>query len=257
MEPTLALTSRVDARNWQKVADVARSKGFNAIDWNLDYFRIPAASNARSRFNRIADQAGVPSGFHGPCQDIEIGHIRPEVSEAARLYLMMYVDFLSHFKNTHMTLHMGSRSISMDEMDWKTGCYNLRAVSSYGKSKGVTVCIENLKGGWTSDPERIIELAEYADCGITLDLGHARGSAFIRDGRYDLEGFMEVVLPRLHSLHVYDIETPEGLHVAPATLDNIGKALRLALDNGVGWWVIELDKLDVCIRTKQLIRQAF
>jgi len=257
MQPTLALTSRVDAKNWQKVVDIARREKFDAIDWNLDYFRIPAASNARRRFEDIADSAGMPSGFHGPCQDIEIGHIIPEIAAVARGYLMMYVDFLSHFKKTHMTLHMGSRSISMDEMDWKAGCDNLKTVSAYGKSKGVTICIENLKGGWTSDPVKLMELAEYADCGITLDLGHARGSAFIRDGAYDLEGFMRVVLPRLHSLHVYDIETPEGLHVAPATLDNIGKALRLALDNGVGWWVIELDKLDVCIRTKQLIRQAF
>jgi sugar phosphate isomerase/epimerase len=257
MKPLLALTSRVDARNWKGVAGMARSAGFAGIDWNLDYFRIPAASNARQRFYDAAAASGLPSGFHGPCQDVELGHSSELVSMAARSYLKMYVDFISHFGGTHMTVHLGSRSIPMAEMDWTSAVEGLRDVSDYARTRGVRICLENLKQGWMSEPELVWELAEAADTSITFDVGHARGSSRIREGRDTLESYMRPLLPRIANLHVYEVETPEGIHAEPSSLDNIRPALELALDVGAAWWVIELDNYDAILRVKSLIDTGF
>lgn len=255
--PIVALTSRVDARNWAGVADKAKQHGFGGIDWNLDYFRIPAAANARAKFYAAARSSGLPSGFHGPCQDIELGHADPVVSTAARAYLKMYIDFLSHFGGTHMTVHLGSRSIPMADLSWDNAVDGLRATVEYGRARGVNVCLENLKQGWTSDPARLLALAEASGARLTFDVGHARGSALVREGRASLESCMRQLLHRIDNLHVYDIETLEGTHMEPTSLENIRPALDLALGAGITWWVVELDSLDAIVRVKSIIDAEF
>jgi hypothetical protein len=68
---------------------------------------------------------------------------------------------------------------------------------------------------------------------------------------------MRPLLPRIANLHVYEVETPEGIHAEPSSLDNIRPALELALDVGAAWWVIELDNYDAILRVKSLIDTGF
>ncbi|NMB12235.1 MAG: sugar phosphate isomerase/epimerase [Firmicutes bacterium] len=253
MKPEIVLTSRASGGDFKTAAQVARELGFDGIDWNLDYFRIAAASNARQAFYDAARSAGVPSGFHGPCHDIELGHKDPRIAKTAVHYLKMYIDFIKAFQGTHMTLHIGSRSISMEEMSWENALLGLKEVAAYGREQGVVICLENLKQGWASEPERLAKLAEYSGASITLDIGHARGSAPLREGRVTLGEYIRPFAHRIRNLHVYEIETLAGKHQEPTSLDNIGPCLKWALEQGITWWVIELDDYDAMLRVKHLL----
>ena len=256
MTPKIILTSRATGGDFKAAARAATELGFAGIDWNLDYFRIAAASNARQLFLDAAQGTGLPSGFHGPCHDTELGHEDPLIASTAVQYLKMYIDFVRPFADTHMTLHIGSRSISMDEMSWDNACSGLREVTQYGLERGVTVCLENLKQGWMSEPERLAELAKYSGAAITFDIGHARGSAPLREGRMTLDTYIRPFADKIKNLHVYEIETLEGKHMEPTNLDGIGAFLKWALARGITWWVIELDEYDAMLRVKQLLDAA-
>ena len=253
MTPQVVLTSRASGGDFRSAAKAATELGFAGIDWNLDYFRIAAASNARQPFLDAAMSTGLPQGFHGPCHDIEIGHRDPFIAATAVQYLKMYVDFVQPLRDTHMTLHIGSRSISMDEMSWEHALKGLREVTEYGQERGVTICLENLKQGWTSEPEKLAELAEYSGAAITFDVGHARGSAPLREGRVTLREYIRPFANKIKNMHVYELENLEGRHVEPIDLDGIGDTLRWALTQGIAWWVIELDTYEAMARVKQLI----
>ena len=253
MKPEIVLTSRASGGDFRSAVKAARELGFAGIDWNLDYFRIAAASNARQIFYDAAKSAGVPSGFHGPCHDIELGHKDPKIAKTAVCYLKMYIDFVRFFEGTHMTLHIGSRSISMEEMSWENARSGLKEVTEYGLEQGVVICLENLKQGWASEPEKLAELADYSGASITLDIGHARGSAPLRGGRVTLDEYIRPFAHRIRNLHVYEIETLEGKHQEPTSLENIGPCLRWALEQGITWWVIELDDYNAMFRVKRLL----
>ena len=89
----------------------------------------------------------------------------------------------------------------------------------------MTICLENLKQGWTSEPEILAELAEYSGAAITFDVGHARGSAPLREGRVTLEEYIRPFANRIKNMHVYELENLEGRHVEPTDLDGIGPNL--------------------------------
>lgn len=257
MTPQIVLTSRASGGDFRAAAKAATELGFAGIDWNLDYFRIAAASNARQPFLDAALSTGLPSGFHGPCHDIELGHKDPFVAATARQYLKMYIDFVTPLGDTHMTLHIGSRSISMDEMSWEHACEGLREVTQYGLERGVTICLENLKQGWTSEPQKLAELAEYAGAAITFDVGHARGSAPLREGRMTLDEYIRPFAGMIKNMHVYELETLAGKHMEPVDLNGIGDFLRWASAQGITWWVIELDTYEAMVRVKQLLDEEF
>ncbi len=71
----------------------------------------------------------------------------------------------------------------------------------------MVVCLENLKHGWTNNPETFVELVEASGSMVTFDIGHARASPFISSGDYTLQEFLESVENRIRNLHVYEIES--------------------------------------------------
>ncbi|HYH03282.1 MAG TPA: TIM barrel protein [Bacillota bacterium] len=253
MQPKFVLTTRSSGSDYRSAVNFALTNQFDGLDWNLDYYRVPAASNARKAFVDVALGSGLPSRFHAPCQDIELGHADPRVSETALLYLKMYIDFLKVFPETHLNLHIGSRSIPEAELSWDTAVRNLTELVAYGKAQGVTVCLENLKQGWTSVPEKLAYLAEASGAMVTLDIGHARGCLKITQSDVKLEDYIAPYAARIRNVHLYEIETVEGRHIEPENLEGIGSILDRLLEYGVSWWVIELNNFPEMARVKDLL----
>lgn len=257
VQPKMVISTRPSAGNYRQAVEFALKHGFGGIDWNLDCFRLPAASTARATFYQVALNSGLSSRFHGPCQDVEIGYVDKRISDTAVQYLKMYIDFLQDFPQTFMTLHIGSRSIPEEELSWDYALRNLKEVVTYGRDRGVTICLENLKKGWTSEPEKLAVLAEESGAMVTLDLGHARASRRLKEGVDTLESFIHPFAGRIRNIHLYEIETPDGRHMEPENLDNLRPVLRWALSAGVNWWVLELSSYEQILRCKSLLEREF
>ena len=253
IKPKLVLTSRPSGGNYLEAAAFAVENHFDGIDWNLDYYRIPAASNARKGFIEAALNSGLPSRFHGPCQDIEIANREMRIAQAALTYLKMYIDFIKVFPDTHLNLHVGSRSIAEEELSWETAVCFLKELVGYGKDHGVTVCIENLKKGWTSRPEKLAALAEATGAMITLDIGHARAALKFAESDLSLEEYAKPFAHRIQNVHLYEIESVEGRHIEPQNLNAIRPALNWLKNQGILWWVIELTSYDTMLATKKML----
>lgn len=257
MQPKLILTSRTAGDDYRAAIAFAREHHFDGIDWNLDFFRIPAASHARKVFVDAAQNSGLPSRFHGPCQDIELAHADPQIAGAALAYLKMYIDFLKVFPDAHFNLHIGSRSIPESELSWETALHNLEELVAYGKEHGVTVCLENLKQGWTSIPEKLAALVETSGAMLTLDIGHARACLARAQSRLSVKDYIAPYVERIRDIHLYEIESPDGRHLEPLNLERIGPILNYLLEQGITWWVIELKDNAAIIRTKQLLEREY
>jgi sugar phosphate isomerase/epimerase len=257
VKPQLAISTRFSRDQYAVAVKEAVSHGFSGLDWNLDPMRIAVASNARRKFYDCALSSGLPSRFHAPCHDTELGHEDPLISSTAVQYLKMYIHLIKDFPKTSITLHIGSRGIPMEELSWDNAVRGLREVVRFGEDNGVDVCLENLKHGWTNNPETFSELVEASGSMVTFDIGHARASPYVSGGDYTLEEFMESVGDRIRNLHVYEIESKQGEHIEPANLDSIRPALDRALSKGITWWVLELHSIDSMARCKNLIESHY
>ena len=256
MRPQLAVSTRSYGDQYSIAVEEASSRGFSGLDWNLDPMRIAVASNARKKFYECALSSGLPSRFHAPCHDTELGHVNPLMSSTAVQYLKMYIYLIRDFPETSFTVHIGSRSIPMEELSWDNAVKGLREVVRFGQDHGVTVCLENLKHAWTNNPETFAELVEATGAMVTFDIGHARASPYILAGDYTLEEFLKPVGDKVRNLHVYEIESNRG-HVEPTNLDHIRPVLSWALSMGVTWWVLELSDINSMVRCKNLIESHY
>jgi sugar phosphate isomerase/epimerase len=237
----------------EAVAAYARRHRYAGVEWYLDHRRLPVSPGTRSHLFKAMRHRGLGVRFHAPAADVEIGHRDPVIAETSLRYLLMYIDFLSEVAPTTVTVHIGSRSLPMELLAWEPTLAHLRRVAAAGRERGVTVCLENLKRGWSSDPHRLLAMAEAANCAVTLDLGHARASEFVQNGG-TLEAFHAVVGQRVANVHVYQIETPEGRHLPLEGVADHGPTLDALLSHGAHVWVLELSNLQDLEQTRLALR---
>jgi len=237
------------------VAAYARRHRYAGVEWYLDQRRIPIAPEARARMFATMRVAGLNARFHAPAADVEIGHADPAIAAASLRYLLMYMEFLAEAAPTTLTVHVGSRSIPMELLSWDTTLEHLGQVASAGAARGVTVCLENLKRGWTSDPDTLMSMAEAAGSAITLDLGHAGASPFVQSGG-TLEAFYATVSSRVANVHVYALETQDGRHLPLESLETHRGVLDAMVAEGRHPWVLELSSIED-LTTTQGTLQAY
>jgi len=236
-----------------EVAAYARAHNYGGVEWYLDLLRLPVAPSARAKlFDRMRGD-GLGARFHAPAADVELGHRDPAIADTSLRYLLMYIEFVAEMAPTILTVHVGSRAIPMEMLHWERALDHLRRAAEAGRERGVTVCLENLKGGWTSDPNRLLAMAEAAGCAITFDLGHAAASPYIQEGG-TLEAFHAVIRPRITNAHIYKIETPDGQHLPLEDAGCHGPTLDALLAGGHHIWVLELSAREDLEQTRRALR---
>lgn len=253
MRPELFLSSSAFRDPPDAIVAYARKHAYAGVEWYLDQRRLPVAPEARKKLFSAMRRGGLGIRFHAPAADVEIGHRDPAIADTSLRYLVMHVEFLGEVAPTTLTMHVGSRSIPMELLSWEVTLEHLRRIAAAGRERGVTVCLENLKRGWTSDPHRLLAMAEAANSAITLDLGHAHAGAFVQDGG-TIEAFFSVIKARVANVHVYAIETPEGYHVPLEDLTRHGPALDALLAQGQRTWVLELSNAEDLAQTRQVLQ---
>jgi len=254
MNFTIACSSRSFGADLSGAAAFASQEGFEGIEYNLDFARLPIAPQALARMERFMS-GGPPFRFHAPCADVELGHADPEIRDSSLRYLQLYLRSISALGGREVTVHLASRSIDTTELSLSGAEDALHSLVVYGEGLGVVVCLENLKHGWTADPELFNRLLRQSGACATFDLGHARASACVKTGTLTCAQFARAIEAPIMNAHVYEIETPEGRHEAPADLTNLAGALDTLLELGCNWFVAELPTRQETQAAGELLRR--
>nr|WP_232210808.1 TIM barrel protein [Methanothermococcus okinawensis] len=196
---------------------------FKHIDWGLHYY--PKIIKNKSII-----------GFHAPI--VNLGD-KKDKSKTCLMTLKNIIDEIKGYNYLTIHLHNGK------EPDKDTLINNLSEISDYAKKNNIKLCIENLRKGFSSNPNNVIEMVDICNCNITFDIGHT-------DYKYRDE-FIDIFSNRIYNVHVYELEKDKIGHIAPNNLDNLRSVLDKLLDNKCDFWLIELMKLNEIIYTKNLL----
>lgn len=250
MEPRIALTTPCEPEfSW--VLDLAHDQyGTAALDIRIDGL----GGQSEQLISRIVDpflSRPTAMRFHFPLGGIEVGG-PDEASDASGLTgAKEVIDALPGQGERLLTVHLPLCSDATPKQLASAG-QRLHDVVQYGRERGVTVCLENLRWGITSDPAVFIDLIEYSGAGVTFDIGHANSSEFAQAG-FSSERFAELVSAYVRNAHVYERE--DTCHHAPTDLARIGPTLEILLQTGCDWWVIELFDREEVVATRSLLME--
>jgi len=147
-----------------------------------------------------------------------------------------------------VTIHLGLNPLI--ELDPDRAEANLCRLVDHAATKGISICLENLRAGLASEPENILAWAEASGCSITLDVGHALSSEVVAQGAYSMQDIVDMFSPRLAEVHIYGKEDERGHH--PITdMEAMALVLEQLLNTGCNWWTIELKDTFQALETKQ------
>jgi len=222
----VCMRSKLKEGLWRSLVENSIQKPditFEYIDWGLHYY--PKV---------IKNECII--GFHAPI--IELGNPKDK-NKTCLITLKNIIDEIKGYNYLTIHLHNGR------EPDRDVLINNLLEISDYAKRSNITLCIENLRTGFSSNPNNIIELADICDCNITFDIGHVNYK--------DRGEFIDLFSDRIYNVHVYELEKNKVGHIAPNNLDNLRPVLDKLLDNKCDFWLIELMKMDEIINTKNML----
>ena len=239
-KPSIALSSRVSFNRYRECIRYAKENGYQGIEWYLDYYRLPAWKGLRDKFFNFLRESDLQYSFHAPTQDVELALKDRTFSTVALDYLKMYIDFLAELAPVTLTIHLGARRIPAEELSWDHAMDHLRRLTEHGFSRNVRVCLENLTGGWTGNPERLMEMVVASGAGITFDIGHVRGGKWVQEGHGTALEFLNIIASKVLNAHVYEYENEKGEHLVPGSDTQIFPILHRLSEVGCQWWVLEL-----------------
>jgi sugar phosphate isomerase/epimerase len=165
-------------------------------------------------------------------------------------YYRKTIERIAQAECDYLTLHYGFEKNELN----KEGVNFLKNLVKIGRDFGVTIAIENLKQGVTSQPEKLLHLLEETGASLTIDLGHLK-SSFLGESEEELEKAVSSLLPYVREVHIYERE--ENGHVPPKDIFNLSHLLETLLTNSnCYFWVIELP-LKEAAETKLMIEKEF
>jgi sugar phosphate isomerase/epimerase len=194
-------------------------------------------------------EAGIPIRHHGFFPQSEIGHADAEAAERAVRVHIAALEAMRGRGEQVITLHVGvNRETPLDR---GRTVANLARLVRHAQSLGITVCLENLRRGPTSDPETVVAWARRAGAMITLDVGHAVSCQRVLKGELTPCDFVALFADRLCEVHMYERESDR--HYPPRDMSVLGPIVDRLLDTPCRWWTIELDDYDEALATRRLL----
>lgn len=194
---------------------------------------------------------GLPIRFHGYLPGYEIGHQDPVEAEKGLLIHKRILDQIHGRGEQVLTIHIGLNH--QTSIDPDTALRNLGELVDYGNSLGITVCLENLRRGITSDPHVVADWAKRTGAMVTFDIGHAVSCDHVQNGSLTVLAFSEILSSRLYEVHLYGSESDR--HYPPKGIEEIREILDRCLDTDCVWWTIELDDYDEALYTRGLVQE--
>jgi hypothetical protein len=226
-----------------------RLRWIAANGFALEYAPDPEALHTLGEQLAPYVSAGIPIRYHGFLPGYEIGHKDKELAERGVHAHIAALDAMCGLGEQVITFHIGLSS----KIPIAVGraVENLTRVVEHGWRLGITVCLENLRRGPTSDPRNLIEWAKVSGAMTTLDIGHAIESEIVKSGEMAILDFVEIMAPRLQEVHMYERETDR--HHPPEDMRVLGPIVDRLMDTECDWWTIELDDYAEALDTRRLL----
>lgn len=192
---------------------------------------------------------GVRIRHHGFFPGFEFGDKDPEKADLAMKRHFQALDAIVGIGEPVITFHAGlTRNV---EIDPNRACDNLGQLVEYAKNRGITVSLENLKQGLTSNPYTVRKWADAADAMITMDIGHAVSSNWRIQNNVSVVDIIDLFEDRLIEVHLYERETDR--HYPPENMEILGVIIDRLLQTDCPWWTIELEDHQEILQTQRLV----
>jgi len=225
------------------------------FDWVLAHGFVIEYSPNPEAFDQLPThidpllEAGVPVRYHGFFPRYEIGHADAATAERALRVHLSALEAMHGRGEQIITVHIGlDRTAPLDP---GRVVQNLSRIVERAHALGITVCLENLRRGPTSDPETVVEWARESGAMITLDVGHAVSCQRAQSGELTALDFVETFADRLVEVHMYERETDR--HYPPQGMTILGPIVDRLVTTSCTWWTIELDDCDEALATRALL----
>ncbi len=194
-------------------------------------------------------QAGLRMRYHGFLPGYEFAHADPEQARRGLEAHLSLLEVMPGRGEPVVTVHIGLRPD--DPLDAARAVDHLSQLAERAHQLGITVCLENLRRGPTSNPETIVEWATAVGTMITLDIGHAVSSHRVLNGEISALDFVSAFAPRLAEVHMY--ETESDRHYPPHDMSILGPIVDALVQTQCRWWTIELDDYAEALATRALL----
>jgi sugar phosphate isomerase/epimerase len=251
MLPRIALCAHATPTLAETISLAHEEAGPVCIEYSFDPGNLSAALRDAETIHRLADR-DVEMRYHFPLGTFELANLDESLAEDALAQFLSATDIVAKSGGRYLTVHAALHGGAHEYPVFARTKERLRVLVEYGRAVGVTVCLENLRWGLTSEPEHFVDLVEFADAAVTLDVGHAVSSEAAHAGTTTGAEFAQMLAPRIVGAHVYDREDPH--HIAPTDLERIGDTLAVLLgETACRWWVIELFSADEIRSTRGML----
>jgi len=198
-------------------------------------------------------QAKLPVRFHTRYFQHELGHADPRRAASALEVHKRTLEAMAGLSEPVVTVHTGLDPAQ--PVREATIVANLSRLVEHARGLGIHVCLENLRHGHSANPWSVLDWAAASGAMITLDLGHALGSALVQDGNCSMAEYVEVCANRLFEVHIYGREDEYGHHPIE-DMARFEPILPRLQDTRCTWWTIELHAPADVLATEGLIRSA-
>jgi sugar phosphate isomerase/epimerase len=238
------------SKNYEDVLRIAQGLSFQAVEMDCDEKPIPATKASRMKMKETFSKYGLKIFYHSPFWDQAIGSVNEAIRRNTFNTLEMYLDFLEELEGSYLIIHAG---VSDAECPGENVVEDLQKLVGIAESKHITLCIENLIFGLSSDPYRLRELAEESGSRIAFDLGHANSCPWTGSENRSSKDFLRIIEDKVVAAHIY-LKEKGGKHYPFGEIDEVKETLdELISINGVIWWTIELPLIEDVIKQKLMI----
>jgi sugar phosphate isomerase/epimerase len=238
------------SKSLEDVLRLASASGFEAVELDCDEKPIPATLKSRTKMKEVIRKYGLKIFFHSPFLDQAIGSTDDAIRQNTFNTLKMYLGFLEDLEAEYLVVHVGA-----DEEECPRGnvVNDLRSLVDIAQKKALTLCVENLRMGLSSDPGNLLELAEECGTKICFDLGHAYSCPWVRSQGKSPKEFLRIIESKVIAAHLY-LKEEGGRHHPFTRIEEIKDTLdHLYSLDGVKWWTIELPSLEDTMKEKLIL----
>jgi sugar phosphate isomerase/epimerase len=196
-------------------------------------------------------ERGTPVRFHTRFFGYEMGNTDFEKAEEAYQVHSQVIEAMSDLGEPVVTVHLNLDSTI--PFDPHRAVDNLSRLVEKARESNITVCLENLRRGPTSDPNNVRAWAVESGAMITMDIGHAVSSDYVKEGNMTAAEIVDLFSDRLYEAHMYGKE--ENRHYPVEDMGITGPIIDRLVTTGCRWWTIELGDYSEALDTRRKVLQ--
>ena len=192
----------------------AKELGFEVVELVSEWPHFVTRDSWRD-YLELLESHSLRVTLHAPFSDLNIGSLNGKIRRVSIEVLRETLEVASVLGALAVTVHPGhcspvSRRYRMDYNMTHRG--SLMELEKLAEEHGVSVGVENMPNFPILDaqtPERLAELLEGINLGVTFDVGHLNTTT------RDFEGFLRTFRGRIVSVHLHDNSGKLDEHLPP------------------------------------------